>query len=80
MYIGFGGIAIDTTVSAGGFLTITGRGKHAGSLTLESGAVVSAFAGAVIDFTLSGRDTSADALIIVLAIENVSNLRRPFCV
>lgn len=68
MNIFYAGMAIDTTVNSGARLTITGRGKHAGSLTLESGAVVSAFAGAVIDFTLSGRDTSADALINNLSL------------
>ena len=47
---------------------IANDGMHRGSLQIASGAVVSAYSGAVIDFTLTDRNTGDSALINDLAL------------
>ena len=51
MYVG--GTADSTAVGSGGYLDIAGGGRHTGTLTIAEGAVVSAFSGSTLDFTLS---------------------------
>ncbi|MBO5688807.1 MAG: hypothetical protein J6S73_02670, partial [Lentisphaeria bacterium] len=57
-----GTVAENTTVS-GGKLYIYSSGQHRGSLQIASGAVVSAYGGSLIDFTLNGR-TAEDGYLI----------------
>ena len=63
IYIYDGGVATSTTVNSGGFMSISSGGVHRGTLQIASGAVVSAYAGAVIDFTVSERTVSDGYLI-----------------
>ena len=58
-----GGTATSTTVNSGGSMLVYESGTHRGTLQIASGAVVSAYAGAVIDYTLSGR-TASDGYLI----------------
>ena len=62
-----GGTAKNTTVN-GGFLDIESTGKHTGNLLLTSGATVSAYAGSIIDFTVSERKSTDDYLINNLSL------------
>ncbi len=57
-----GVVAPDTTVS-GGSLTILEGGTHRGMLSIASGAVVSAYSGAVIDFTMAAQEDKDVPLI-----------------
>ena len=63
LYISSGGIANSTTVNSGDSLFISSGGIHRGSLQLESRAVVSAYEGSTIDFTLTDR-TPEDGYLI----------------
>ncbi|MBR2508559.1 MAG: AIDA repeat-containing protein [Lentisphaeria bacterium] len=63
MYISSGGVANSTTVNYRGDMNICSRGKHTGTLQIASGAVVSAYQGGVIDFSVVGR-TAADGYLI----------------
>ncbi len=63
MYISSGGVANSTTVNSGGYIRISSGGTHSGGLQLSSGAVVEAYSGSVIDFTVKGR-TSNDGFLI----------------
>ena len=54
LYVSSGGVATSTTVNDDGYLGIYGGGKHNGLLTIANGATVSAYAGSVIDFDISG--------------------------
>ena len=47
---------------------ISSAGIHQGSLYIESGATVSAYSGAIIDFTLTGRTADDDYLINDLSL------------
>ena len=68
MYIFSGGVANSTTVNSGGRMYISSGGMHRGSLQIASGATVSAYTGAVIDFTLSNRTVDDSALINDLSL------------
>ena len=67
MYISSGGVANSTTIS-GGYLRISSGGVHRGSLQIESGAVVSAYSGSIIDFTVADRMASDGYLINDLSL------------
>ena len=66
--ISSGGTASDTTVSDGGVLYLSSGGIHKGLLQLENGAVVSAYEGAKIDFTLTDRSSEDGYLINNLSL------------
>ena len=57
------GIVQNTQINSGGKLYISSGGTHKGSLQIENGATVSAYKGAKIDFTLSGRTEADDYLL-----------------
>ena len=61
--ISSGGVANSTTINSGGRMYISGGGAHRGLLQIADGAAVSAYAGSVIDFTVSGR-TAEDGYLI----------------
>ena len=63
LHVSSGGTANSTTVGNGGLLLISGGGKHTVSLNIAPGAVVSAYAGSVIDFTVAGRSVDDGYLI-----------------
>ena len=63
MNISSGGTADNTMVNSDGDMYISFGGIHRGSLQLESGATVSAYSGAIIDFTLTDR-TAEDGYLI----------------
>ncbi len=63
MYVSSGGHVKDTIVNFGGDMYISSGGVVAGKLEVEVGAVVSAYQGAVIDFTVAEQDNAAEALI-----------------
>jgi len=58
-----GGVANSTTVNSGGYMSISSGGVHRGSLQINSEATVSAYSGAVIDFTLNDSSVSEGYLI-----------------
>lgn len=57
------GTAGSTVVNSDGYLGIAGGGRHTGSLTIADGAVVSAYAGSVIDFDISTVAPGSEALV-----------------
>ncbi len=63
MTISSGGTANSTTVSSGGRMYISSGGTHRGTLQIASGAVVSAYDGAVIDFTISEKNDKTVYLV-----------------
>ncbi|MBO5924244.1 MAG: AIDA repeat-containing protein, partial [Lentisphaeria bacterium] len=67
LYISKGGTANSTTIS-GGFMKITSGGAHCGSLQIASEAIVSAYFGSVIDFTVSNRKAADGYLINDLSL------------
>ena len=67
LYVSSGGTASDTVIS-GGSMRIAPEGAHRGFLQIASGAVVSAEAGAKVDFTISGRTAEDDYLINDLSL------------
>lgn len=68
MLIYSGGVANSTTVNSGGYMDITSGGVHRGSLQIESEATVWANSGAIIDFTVTGRNTEDGYLINDLSL------------
>gem|GEM_PF-3375884 len=58
-----GGVASDTTVTSGGKMYLSSGSVHRGGLQIASGAVVSAYEGSTIDFTLTDR-TPEDGYLI----------------
>ena len=58
MYISSEGVVNSTTVNSGGRMNILSGGVHRGCLQIAAGAVVSARAGAKIDFTVADRTAS----------------------
>ena len=58
-----GGTASRTIVNSKGFTFIESGGTHRGTLQIESGAVVSAYEGSIIDFTVADR-TKEDGYLI----------------
>ena len=63
MVVESGGTAARTVVSSGGIMQVAGGGVHRGILRIDSGAMVSALSGSIIDFTLAGRTANDEALI-----------------
>ena len=63
-----GGIASNTKVNSAGQLIVSSGGTHRGSLQIQSSAVVSAYQGAIIDFTLAERSAGADYIVNNLAL------------
>ena len=63
-----GGTANSTTVNSAGSMYISSGGIHRGSLQLESGATISAYSGAIIDFTLTDRTVNDGYLINDLSL------------
>ena len=53
MFISSGGVAYDTVVNSDGQMKIYSGGKVTGLLTIVDGAVVSVYAGGIIDFNIS---------------------------
>ena len=68
MYIFSGGIVNNTTVNSAGSMYISSGGIHRGDLQIESGAIVSAYSGAIIDFTLTDRTVNDGYLINNLSL------------
>jgi len=68
MYFYSGGTANSTTVNSGGYMRISSGSIHRGSLQIESGATVSAYSGAIIDFTVANRNTEDGYLINDLSL------------
>ena len=68
MNIFSGGLACNTMVNSGGFMGIDSSGIHFGSLQIANGAVVSAYSGSIIDFTVAGRTAEDGYLINNLAL------------
>ena len=54
VHVSGGGTAIDNTVASNGFMYVSSGGKITGKISLENGANISAYAGSVVDFNLSG--------------------------
>ena len=67
MYIYAGGVANSTTMS-GGRIFISSGGVHHGDLQIADGAVVSAYSGAIIDFTVAKQSADDDYLINNLSL------------
>ncbi|MBE6368130.1 MAG: hypothetical protein E7052_09530, partial [Lentisphaerae bacterium] len=63
-----GTVATSTTVNYGGKLYIFSGGKHTGELDILSGGVVSAYAGAIVEFDISNRTAESAALINDLSL------------
>lgn len=57
------GTAGSTVVNSDGYLGIANGGRHTGSLTIADGAVVSAYAGSIIEFDISNVAPGGEALI-----------------
>ena len=68
MHISSGGVANSTTVSSGGGMYISSGGKHKGTLQMANGAIVYAFEGSIIDFTVVDRTASDGYLINNLSL------------
>ena len=68
MFIESGGVANSTTINGDGYMYIYSGGTHRGSLQIESGAVVSAYSGGIIDFTVADRTSADDYLINDLSL------------
>ena len=54
---------LSTTVNADGYLGIAAGAMHTGTLTIADGAVVSAYAGSIIDFNISSAAPGNEALV-----------------
>ena len=68
LYIEVGGRACDTVVSSTAIVSIAAQGKLTGQITLEKGADVSAFVGAIVDFDLTRTEAGAAALLNDLSV------------
>ena len=64
----YSGAVNDTTVESGGNLCLSSGCRHAGRLTMEQGAYVSAESGSILDFSLVGVEAGTEALVNDLAI------------
>ena len=62
MHISSGGVG-SNTINTGGVMYISADGMHKGSLQITGGGIVSAYSGAVIDFTVSERSARDGYLI-----------------
>ena len=67
MVISLGGVAHNTVVNSRGYLYIY-SGTHKGNLQIANGAIVSAYKGGVIDFTVADRTASDGYLINNLSL------------
>jgi len=67
MYISTGGVA-NSTINAGGNMYISSGGTHRGSLQIAYGAVVSAYEGSIINFTVADRTVNDGYLINNLSL------------
>ncbi|MBE6378849.1 MAG: hypothetical protein E7051_08560 [Lentisphaerae bacterium] len=63
-----GGSAAFTSVGSGGKVSLDRDAEHYGTMYIGEGAVVSAFAGSVIDFTVAGRDAAESYIINDLSL------------
>ena len=68
MHISSGGTATDTMTFAGGIMYVLKSGTHCGKLHIEAGAVVSAYSGSKIDFTITNCTTVDNYLINDLSL------------
>jgi Ca2+-binding RTX toxin-like protein len=68
MYVSSGGMANNTTVNSGGNFYVSNGGTARGRLQFEGGAIVSMFAGAVLDFDLTRVEAGGKALVNDLSI------------
>jgi len=68
LYVSSGGTANNTTINSGCKVYVSSGGKLTGRMTFESGAVVSASAGAILDFDLTQTSTGATALVNDLSV------------
>lgn len=59
----YNGMATNTKVCAGGSMILSNTAMHRGSLNIADGAIVSAYEGSVIDFTVANRAVSDGYLI-----------------
>jgi autotransporter passenger strand-loop-strand repeat protein len=66
--ISSGGVARDINVKSYGLLDIKSDGKLTGSMTIEDGAAVSAFTGAIIDFDISALSPDNTVLLNNLSL------------
>ena len=64
----YSGAVNDTTVESGGNLCLSSGCRHAGRLTMEQGAYVSAESGSILDFSLVGVAAGTEALVNDLTI------------
>lgn len=67
-YVENGAVADHTAVDSAGRMFISSGAAHRGALQIEEGAIVTAYAGSVIDFTLVDRTERDDYLINDLAL------------
>ena len=63
VWVSSGGVMKNTTVKSGGSIILSSGGTHAGRMRTEEGAIVSAYAGAVIDFSLADAAPDVDPLL-----------------
>ena len=68
VYVSSGGVISNTAVNSYGLLLLSSGAKHYGSMTLSSGAIVSAYSGAQVNFDISARTASSGFLINNLAL------------
>ena len=68
IYVYSGGTATDTTVSSGGSMVVYSGGTVTGRMNLNSGAIVSAVEGAIVNFDLTQTSAGAAALVNDLSI------------
>jgi len=63
IFVDKGGVVLSTTVNADGYLGIAAGGMHTGTLTIADGAVVSAYAGSIINFDISTAAPENEVLV-----------------
>ena len=68
MPVSSGGTVTDTTVNAGGSMSIFSGGKANGQMTFASGAIISAFEGAVLAFDIIGLAPSGGPFLNDLSV------------
>ena len=68
IYVMCGGMAKCATVNPGGYMYVSSGGKLTGRMTIQSGAIISASSGAVIDFDLTCTSAGADVLLNNLSV------------
>ena len=68
LYVSSGGVASNTEITSGGEMIVYSGGVHRGSMQIESGAFVSAYRGAKIDFSLADKTAGNDYLINDLSL------------